>query len=313
MKKRASIVVILITLLININTVHGAEPSISINICSNEVLVGENLIVEIIGSQIDDIAGGYIILNYDENKLSFDNRTINIDSNDYIDLQFEGTSLEDEDGRTKIVFGLKKDADLIGDSEGNDIVIAILEYTALHTGECTLNLDPLSKLVKSNGAGEYTYENININNGSTLLIYKLGSISGTIALEDNYIPSHEFIHLLKDGEIIETSGIDSEGRYSFNNLENGYYTLSIDIPGYIKIPDVNISLTNYGNVVQDFSLDRIEEDVNRDGIIDLADLVIIGGKFDLTKGDKGFIEDADINDDNIIDLLDLIYVTSKIQ
>ncbi|MGL4774377.1 MAG: glycosyl hydrolase family 18 protein [Clostridium sp.] len=54
------------------------------------------------------------------------------------------------------------------------------------------------------------------------------------------------------------------------------------------------------------------EDVNKDEIIDVADLSLVGSKYNLKKGQTGYVEICDINKDAIIDLYDLTRVASKI-
>ncbi|MGL4772726.1 MAG: glycosyl hydrolase family 18 protein [Clostridium sp.] len=124
--------------------------------------------------------------------------------------------------------------------------------------------------------------------------------------------------------------------------ENGYYVLDIGAtqekymdPGktlqlmlnldkqYAKVSDcieeIYMVQRNYRAGVEfckktlytpDF--DRIKEDVNNDGVVDVVDLSMVGQKYNKKSTDAEYDVKCDINGDKIIDLYDLVSVAKKI-
>ncbi len=313
--QRKNLLCIFIVLVWILTSSFSYASTIELEVSKSEALEGEEVILQVIGKDLTDIVGANIIINYENSKLTLQSKTINIDDTEYINLQIEGTSLEDSDGQAKIVFGLKKDSTPITNSESTPptSTLATLIFTTTDIGEVSFALDGESKLVVDNGSDVYTYDDITLGESVNLVIVKLGSISGNIAFDDGYTASGEEVKLYKNDQISKTVIINNDGTYSFENLEDGAYLLEVSVPGYEEVTPIEITVDNNDIINQNFNLNRIYEDVSRDGAIDLADLVLIGGKFDLTNLDAEFIKDADINGDNIIDLLDLIRVARKIQ
>jgi len=300
---------ITITFLIFISLVVYAEAgTIDIQVNPNSVLIGNQVVVDISLNNIIDVAGGEIILNYDASKLNLSSKNINLTTGSYIDLQEYSNTLSDTSGSTKIVFGLKKDETLIN---GN-ISIGTITFTSSGLGDAIFSLDSNSKLVKSDVSDGYIYESVTLGNSVTINIYRMGAITGTIALEDNISPEGAVVSLYKDEVLIGSTNPSADGSYSFEGLEDGDYTLKVSLLGY-EDGDASGTVASNSDTNIDITLIRIKEDVNRDGEIGIEDLVAIGNLFGLTSTDDSFDPDADVNDDNIIDLLDMIYITRAIQ
>lgn len=309
MFKRLSLSILVIILILSTGiTAHGAEPALELRVSGGSVLLGENIEVEIVATNPVDLAGGEIILSYDNTLLDFNLKTINLTNGTYIDLQGYGYDLTDADGSVSIAFGLRKDKPLLN----AEVSIATISFTASAIGNTEFSINE-SKLVKGDGSGGYVYETISLPvTSNSINIFKKGSISGTITLSDGSNPLGSIITLNPLIGEAQTAALDSDGAYSFAGLDDGTYTLSVSINGYLE-GGGSATITTGSDEIVNIALIRVKEDVNRDGAIGLEDLVAVGNSFGLSVGDTEFNVDADVNDDNIIDLLDLTYITRKIQ
>ncbi len=306
---------ILITMLILSTTIVGfAEGSdLQLRVASNSVLLGEDIEIEIIVTNVVDLAGAEIILNYDSSKMEFKSKTVNLDTNTYIDLQNHGSALGDSDGNTKLIFGLKKNSDLLSSSGSLEISLGTITYTALEAGDAEFTINNVSKIVKYDGVGGYIYETINLPlSPTTINIYIKGSIAGIVTLDDSFDAQGSTVTLLKDAVEIQTTTVNAEGSYAFTGLDDGLYTVKISMKGYLD-GEGTATVAGGSDETLDITLNRVVEDVDRNGSIGLEDLVEVGNLFKLNKGETGFKEDSDVNNDDTIDLLDLIYITRKIQ
>ncbi|MDP4181264.1 MAG: carbohydrate-binding protein [Bacillota bacterium] len=52
-------------------------------------------------------------------------------------------------------------------------------------------------------------------------------------------------------------------------------------------------------------------DLNNDGVINMADVIILAGKFNTTKGNAGYAEACDLNNDGAINMADVILIAAK--
>lgn len=311
MLKKLSLTILVAFLIASYTTVaFGEELELQLRTTSHSYVVGEDIEIDIILINALDIAGGEIILNYDKEKVEYNSKTINLDTDTYIDLQNHGSALGDSTYNTKLIFGLKKDSALLNNTE---ITLGTITYKALEEGEVHFNLDNESRLVKYDDANGYIYEAITLpDEGTVINIYTMGAISGTIALDDGFSPQGATVTLLIEGEEIQTITATEDGSYSFIGLEDGLYTVRVTLLGY-QPNEAIVEIAQGSKESLDIALTRIKEDVNRDGVIDLEDLVEVGNLFKLSHGDSEFNSDADVNNDNVIDLLDLINITREIQ
>lgn len=91
------------------------------------------------------------------------------------------------------------------------------------------------------------------------------------------------------------------------SLGSGTYFLSV------KAAVVGGESETVNNLFLDGTLSKVmvcslEGDVNRDGIVNILDLVTVGGAFGKREGEAGYNPEADLNSDGIINILDLVIV-----
>lgn len=86
-------------------------------------------------------------------------------------------------------------------------------------------------------------------------------------------------------------------------------------PGDVVMVNQYLSVSSDAKGISTFSFDIVFEgrgaypgDINRDGIVDLVDTVLIGLAYDSTPASPNWNPSADINGDGIVDILDLVFV-----
>ena len=285
--------------------------SLIITVDHNAGLVGEEVTVNIAGNNLTDIAGADLVITYDSSKLEFIEKTISI--RDVIDIQLhrdDNNDLMDEDGMIKILFGLNKDAELLQ----GDVHIARIKFKNIDIGSASIGFGSTSQLVKetNNGTIDYAYTNPQLSDNLTVDISKLAKLSGVITGSDHYEMAGAIILLKKDGVEVHSSILELEGLYEFKNLEDGTYTIEVFHPGYETYTQ-ELLVLNGEDEESNMILNRINVDTDRNGGIELEDLVFVARRFGLSSGDTGWSSDADVNGDQVIDMLDLVQITRLLQ
>lgn len=308
MVKKSYVLIILVLILISMNSAEALETSsLEIRVDKSQAYLNEDITVEIIGKNIRDLAGLDIILDYNSEVLEYISENINIPTNDYINIEDQSENFKDEAGQVRIMLGLKRDAQLI---TADEVVLATIKFKPLREGISNIEINNLTQVVKGDNSGGYIYDTIDfINNGVTII--KKASIGGSLILDDEKIIDEVKLELWKDNSPIKNVTIKSDEGYKLTGLDEGSYTIKVVLNGY-KATEMNVDVKDGENKNIDITLERIYEDVNRDGKIDLGDLVAVGSQYKLKESDIGFNIDCDINRDRTIDLLDLIHITRKI-
>lgn len=274
----------------------------------NTMSIGEEFSVEVVAEYVSSIVGADLVLDYDSEKLLMIHKEYALSEEKFFDLQDINDRMQDENERVKIIFALKKGTELL---TGDKIVIAKIHFRAKKDGIAEVKLSSQSKLVSEIG-DEYAYVMLNTPAEAIKInIIRKGQISGNIQLSDQ-ADFHTQISLLKNGQVIDRTFVDENGDYVIAGLEDGEYMVRIHQLGYVVIEE-NIRIESGNAMVLNDTLQRIKEDVNRDGVISLEDLVAIASRYELTASNEDWLEDADLNKDGRIDLLDILFVSRKLE
>ncbi|KNY27463.1 glycoside hydrolase family 9 [Pseudobacteroides cellulosolvens ATCC 35603 = DSM 2933] len=82
--------------------------------------------------------------------------------------------------------------------------------------------------------------------------------------------------------------------------------------------EVNISLnaalawvTYYIDAVKNVESEKVTEDINKDGSVNMADVVLVAKVFGLTKDDLEFDKKCDLNNDSTINISDIVKLALK--
>lgn len=137
-------------------------------------------------------------------------------------------------------------------------------------------------------------------------------VPGTIEFIDNVVTcelgakyANLYVTLLKNDITVKTVQLDSNGNGSFGNINDGSYTLKID-----NFQPVAIEMQNSSFNVSCSDI-FYTSDINLDGVVDVADSTIVGGSFNLSKGDTHYNEKADLTDDGKVNIKDLIQIGAQ--
>jgi len=124
-------------------------------------------------------------------------------------------------------------------------------------------------------------------------------VSGTVLLQGR--TNHSGASVNVDGQFYATTGTD--GRFAIQNVTAGTHTLSASMPRYLgAVKSIEVQA---GSVKDAGQITLLGGDVNSDNVINLFDLVIVGGVYDTTPPADAR---ADINGDNTVNIFDLVLV-----
>ncbi len=135
------------------------------------------------------------------------------------------------------------------------------------------------------------------------------SISGYLSADANS-KSNEGIAVEVSG--IDNSITDAKGYFKISNIpENTFCTIKISKKGYLHREIKNVPIK--GNVQIGTESSKIliwAGDLQQDGSINMADVLLLALSFNSIKTDKSFVEHYDLNKDGIINMSDLIIMAA---
>jgi|GEM_PF-3175996 len=316
MKKWAVLVIMVIFLWVFTLPAYAQDHSLSISVSQDACLLGEEITVEVIGSDLDDIAGADIGLSYDHTKLELLDKAIQVNGSNIIDIQLYNENidrLQDQNGIGRIIFGLRKNAVLMNELQKT---LAVFTFKAIDIGQAEIGLISGSQLIQetnNQGVIDYSFSNpqLPLENLSVQIVKKAG-VFGAISSSDGYTTAGTEVKLSKDGMEPITAAVDADGNYEFSNMEDGTYTLTVTLPGY-ETSTQEITVTEGQDEQRNVTLQRIIKDADRNGIVELEDLVFVASRFGLGEGELGWNSDADINQDGVIDMLDILFISRELE
>ena len=221
----------------------------------------------------------------------------------------------------------------------NQALTAQIPVTAIKQSNATVSISPASVVCPD--IGESITLNLNIIDGENVAGYEATVLFDNTALnlvdatKGNYLPADPFF--LLDGTFGESSLIISSGTGDFRNLEEvkliantlagvgkgdgTLATLTFEVEDFkastLTLDKVYLvdadgkrweATTESGEVTIPPEPEKaILEDINRDGVVNIQDLVIVSARF----GQRGQ-NSADINGDSLVDIVDLVLVASAV-
>ena len=291
-------------------------------------LHGSTITLTLTGHQFDDeFADGW----YSENAMSvsgIDGVTIESwtmervsDTEVAVPLEFDGT---DFDTDATLTFTVGADA-IVRDNQG---FTAQIPVTAIQQSNATVSISPV--LVVSPAVGEQLRFSLNIRDGENVAGYQL-TLSfdrATLRLVDttsgDYLPANPFfLDSLTTSRLINVYrgevSIAATTRAGAANGNGTLATLTFEVedfkPSTLALSQLYLidtdgkrweATTQNGTVtVPPEPAAPILGDINRDGVVNIQDLVIVGARF----GQRG-LNSADINGDSLVDIVDLVLVAS---
>jgi hypothetical protein len=134
-----------------------------------------------------------------------------------------------------------------------------------------------------------------------------GSVSGSIEIPGVTDLSGVEVVLTIDGRQV-TVMTDETGRFEFDGLRDGEFTISLAIDNYVQ--SCQAANVAEGSAVDLGSIELLAGDINADGSIDIADFTFMTARYRSNQGDGDYDAKADLNNDGTINIQDLAILGS---
>jgi len=134
-----------------------------------------------------------------------------------------------------------------------------------------------------------------------------GSVSGFIEIPGVTDLSGIEVVLTIDGRQV-TIITDDAGRFEFDGLRDGDFTISLASDNYVQ--SCQAANVEEGAALDLGSIKLLAGDVNADGSIDIADFTFMAARYRSNQGDEDFDVKADLNKDGTINIQDLAILGS---
>lgn len=302
--------VILLVIFSGTSEVHAFQPSMQIQSSDNLTLLktGDVFNIELKLLDGNRIVGGEIEILYDSSLISLVEKSYDIvNIMDFSNLEgVNNSNLNDISGQARLIFGI----DSSNPPLSGDIVIANLSFRAEGKGTGAISIKEGSKLISEDLNGNLT----SISISSTPLAVNIlgtGNISGVVKDKAGNPLSNTNIKLVRDSVTLYSTFASQEGNYYIDNIVEGSYILKASCDGYDEY-QTNIIISEGIETTLNIVMEKtIPEDVTGDGIVSIDDLVYVANYYGLISSDSNWSEAADINKDGKIDIVDLIMVARK--
>jgi endo-1,4-beta-xylanase len=133
----------------------------------------------------------------------------------------------------------------------------------------------------------------------------LATISGTMQYQNGPDSAGIKVELLSDITLIAEAVTQADGNYRFADVPAGSYTLQASAPQHLSVV-YSLSLTEGGELPPLSSVTLPGGDTDNNGVIDVLDATFIGANFDIETPPAP--ANADLNRDQIVNLRDLVLV-----
>lgn len=134
-----------------------------------------------------------------------------------------------------------------------------------------------------------------------------GVVSGVISIPGVTDLSGVEVVLTIDGRQV-TVITDEAGTFSFDGLRDGDFTISLASENYVQsCQGANVA---EGSSVNLGSIELLAGDINGDGSIDIADFTFMAARYRSSQGDADYDARADLNKDSVINIQDLAILGS---
>lgn len=313
--KRYFIIIFILILIISSNISFAQQqPYIQLNSQNlTSLKVGDTFTVNIDIKNISDFIGGKIIIKYDPNLISINNKNLTLTNiTDFSNIEgVNNDSLIDGNGTAIFIFGLNSNVSPIS----GDISIGSITFDVINKGQGTISIESESKLISEDIYGNlqeltYSLNNLNYN------VLGVGSLSGITKTLSSAPINGALVELVQNDTTYYSTTTSTDGTFNIENIVEGNYTLKVNCEGYKEFSQ-DISITDGSNINLNIALTKIVDgDVTEDELVTLEDLVFVANYYGLASGDLNWDENcikADVNKDNKVDVLDLIYINRRIQ
>ena len=134
-----------------------------------------------------------------------------------------------------------------------------------------------------------------------------GSVSGAIVIPGVTDLSGVEVVLTIDGRQV-TVTTDETGRFEFDGLRDGDFTISLASDNYVQ--SCQVANVTEGGAIDLGSIELLAGDINADGNIDIADFTFMAARYRSNQGDADYDAKADLNRDGTINIQDLAILGS---
>jgi len=134
-----------------------------------------------------------------------------------------------------------------------------------------------------------------------------GSVSGAIVIPGVTDLSGVEVVLTIDGRQV-TVTTDETGRFEFDGLRDGEFTISLASDNYVQ--SCQAANVTEGGANDLGSIELLAGDINADGNIDIADFTFMAARYRSNQGDADYDAKADLNRDGTINIQDLAILGS---
>ena len=183
-------------------------------------------------------------------------------------------------------------------------------FSSISTGTYTLQFS-------ATGYNSLTQENVSVEADQTTTVNvslipestPSGTISGTVTDISSNVLSGVLVEVVSLGI---TAYTDSSGNYSLN-VSTGNFNVSFSLNGYKSETKTNVVVTNGASVSLDCRLEKNywPGDINRDGIVDGEDLMLLGYSYGTSSGEARYNSDADLDSDGDVDADDIAVIQAN--
>ncbi|WP_026893551.1 carboxypeptidase regulatory-like domain-containing protein [Clostridiisalibacter paucivorans] len=286
---------------------HGYCEEISLELLfpSQNLTIDKEFTVDIKVVNPSGMVGGEIYLDFDQNILTL--LSYDLDISNVTDFK---KLINEKNVNPIFIFGLNSDTDpLLGDK-----VIGKLKFKANNIGDGELKVKNNTVIITEDDNGNFSCNKVS-SVPISYTVSKGGNLLGKINIDNTHILQQIHIDILKNHTITSSTTPNQNGSFEIPNLAQGQYMLHISLEGY---RDVYKEFTIENNMDTNIVIQMVKDtlgDLNGDGIITFADLVIAASYYKIDRDDNNWSENiskADVNDDGIIDVSDLVIINRSI-
>ena len=248
---------------------------------------------------------GVTIGNFDVDRVS--------DTEVAVELTFDG----DFDADSTLTFSVGSGAIAGGYDQG---LTAEISVTAIQKSNATVSISPAS--VQSPDVGKELTFSLNIANGTNVAgyqaivsydrtaLYFLNTTEGSYLASDGFYSGRGFweVTLVANTVAEASNGDGTLATFTFEVRDFKPSTLTIS---QLYLVDADgkrwEAITENGEItIPPEPAEETVGDINRDGVVDILDLIIVGARF----GQRGQ-NSADLNGDGLVDIVDLVLVANE--
>jgi len=213
-------------------------------------------------------------------------------------------SLANANAEGKVKFNCNR-ADGDAEFDAVDSVILTLKFNALEIGSspAVSAIDILDGTVKLGAKGGVNIFVDSVVDGQVSILGTT-SISGVVDLQGRDNDSGAVVNVPPGTLYVGgTDTTDAWGRYGINNITDGSYLVAIEMARYLDAA-ATVGISGETLVLNPVKL--LGGDVDDNDVIEINDASAIGGAFGTVPGDTYWNASADINNDGVINILDLV-------